>query len=343
MPGAPQAPEDVPTKAVPALRVRPRRRGNRGNGSTATAAETARRERPPRPPRTPLYQRVLPRTVLGTTALILSFAVGAGLSGVVLYSYYQYRLDQTNQRVNAVVNGYQKKFDNAEADLNATAQQAESQIQSRLAPIENLQGSPTALAALIKKLAPSMFFVHTLDANGSASVGSAFVITSNATQSLLLTSYTTIAAATHAPAPAVFVRQGSQDTKVTVRAWDAANDLALIVLPGGNLPALKPAPASPAPQVGERVYAISGLGSSGAAISEGAISDASGSGLADTAEIGPQFQGGPIVNAAGQVLAVASRTFSPLGFAPKSVYYAPYLQAACSKVLTCPGGQFPTT
>lgn len=338
MPGAPRAPEDVPTKAVPALRVRSRRRRN---GSSGRSARTAEEDPLSAPIRLRLHHRVLPRTVLGTTALILSFAVGAGLSGVVLYSYYQYRLDQTNQRVNALVNGYQTKFSNAERDLGATLQQAESQIQSRLGPIENLQGDPAALAALIKKLAPSLYFVHTLDANGSASVGSAFVITSNATQSLLLTSYTTVAAATHSPAPPVYIRQGSTDTQVTVRTWDVANDLALIVLPTGNLPALKPAPASPAPKIGEKVYAVSGLGSAGASISEGAISDVSSSGLADTAAIGPQYQGGPIVNSSGQVLAVASRTFSPLGFAPDTVYYAPYLQAACSKVLTCPGGQFP--
>lgn len=280
--------------------------------------------------------------MLGTTAMILSFALGAGLSGVVLFSYYQYRLDQTNQRVNALVNGYQQKFDDAEGDLDTTAQRADSQIQSRLAPIENLEGDPAALAALTKKLAPSMFFVHTLDADGTASVGSAFVVSSNATQSLLLTSYTTIEAATHSPAPPVYVRQGSRDTQVSVRTWDAANDLALIVLPKGSLPPLKPAPGSPAPKVGDRVYAISGLGSAGASISEGAISDVSGSGLADTAAIGTQFQGGPIVNGEGQVIAVASRTFAPLGFTPKTVYYAPYLQAACSKVLTCPGGQFPS-
>lgn len=325
---------------MPALRVRARRSGRR------PAPPVARIDPPPNaalPGRIPLRRRVLPRTVLGTTAMILSFSVGAGLSGVVLYSYYQYRLDQTNQRVNALVNGYQKKFDDAEADLNATAQRAESQIQNRLAPIENLEGNPAALAALIKKLAPSMFFVHTLDASGAASVGSAFVVTSNATQSLLLTSYTTIAAATHTPAPPVYVRQGSRDTQVTVRTWDATNDLALIVLPTGHLPALKAAPTFPAPQIGERVYAISGLGSAGASISEGAISDVSASGLADTAPIGSQFQGGPIVNSSGEVLAVASRTFSPLGFTPKTVFYAPYLQAACSKVLSCPGGQFPTS
>jgi S1-C subfamily serine protease len=278
---------------------------------------------------------------LGTTALILAFAVGAGFSGVVLYSYYQYRLNQSNERVNLVINGYQKQFQDAQKDLNNTVNKAKAQIQTQLAPVENLQGDPAAEAALVKKLAPSMYFVHTQDANGASSVGSAFVVTSNATQTLLLTSYTTIVAATHSPAPAVYVRHGTTETQVTVRTWDATNDLALIVLPIGNLPSLQPAPTSPAPTVGEKVYAISGLGSAGASISEGSISDVEAGGVADTAPIGPQFQGGPIVDANGDVVAVASRSYAPLGFAADSVWYAPFLQAACAKVLTCPGGNFP--
>jgi S1-C subfamily serine protease len=319
---APPAPAPVPV---------PHDRGDRSDRKDRKDRKAERRG---------LRYRVLPRTLLGITAFILAFAIGAGLSGVVLYSYYQYRLDQTNTRVDTVVNGYKKQFANAEGDLAQAAAQAKSQIQAQLAPIESLAGDPAAQAALVKKLAPSLFYVRTLDANGEASVGTAFVISSNTTQSLLLTSYTTVAAATRSPGPTVYLQQGTTTTPVTVKTWDASNDLALIVLPRGNLPVLAAAPASPGPAIGERVYAISGLGTAGASISEGAISDVSASGLADTAPVGPQFQGGPIVNSSGQIVAVASRTFAPLGFTPAGVFYGPYLQAACSKVLACPNGSF---
>ncbi len=314
-------------------------RGDHSGEDVATQAVMTGR----RPDRGRLRYRVLPRTLLGITAFILAFAIGAGLSGVVLYSYYQYRLDQTNSRVDTVINGYHQQFANAEQDLKNTVSQAKSQIQAQLAPVESVAGDPTTELALVKKLAPSLYFVHTLDSSGEAAVGTAFVVSSTATQSLLLTSYTTVEAATQDPAPTVYVRHGSTDTPVTVQSWDPTNDLALVVLAVGNLPALTPAPTSATPTVGQRVYAMSGLGSSGASIAEGSISDVSASGLADTAPIGPQFQGGPIVNASGQVLAVSSRTFAPLGFAPADVWYAPYLQAACSKVLSCPNGTFPRT
>ena len=63
------------------------------------------------------------------------------------------------------------------------------------------------------------------------------------------------------------------DTRVTVRSVDTQYDLALIVLPQGNLPVIKVAPSSPAPQTGDKIYAMSGLGSAGASVSSGTITE----------------------------------------------------------------------
>jgi S1-C subfamily serine protease len=183
-----------------------------------------------------------------------------------------------------------------------------------------------------------MFFVHTLDQNGQPSVGSAFVIASDANQSLLLTSFATVQAATHKPGPDLFVRQGSQDIAVTVWTWDERYDLALIVLPRGNLPHLDPAPSVPAPAIGDRVFAVSGIGSLGASADQGVVTDVSAVGLQHTAAVGQAYQGGPLLNASDQVVGIASRSYQPLNFASDGVWFAPYLTSACSKVLQCQGG-----
>jgi S1-C subfamily serine protease len=282
--------------------------------------------------------RILPRSVLGISSLILAFAVGAGFSGVVLFSYYQYKLNQTNDRVNTLISGYKTQFNRAEGDLNAAVAAAKANIQNQLKAVEQLQAGPATLAALVKQVAPSVFFVHTLDANGQPSVGTAFVVSSDPTESLLVTSYTTVQAATHAPGPTVFIQQGNTNTQVTVRAWDNEYDLAVLVLPQPSLRALPAATPTPAPQPGDRIYAVSGLGSAGASITQGSVVDVSASGITEDAAIGPSFQGGPLIDQAGQVVGVASRTYSPLGFTTQGVWFAPYVEAACNKVLVCPGG-----
>ncbi len=285
-----------------------------------------------------LRYRVLPRSVLGVSMLILSFAIGAGFSGVVLYSYYQYRQNASDAKVNALISGYKNQFAKAQADLNATVADARAQIAGQVKSSGAGQVGPTQLAALTKQIAPSVFFVHTLDASGQPSVGSAFVVSSSASQSLLIASYTTVEAATHQPGPPVYVRQGGTDTVVSVRTWDPQYDLALLVLNRGGLTPLTAAPTNPAPQPGDRLFAASGLGTAGASLTQGFVVDASTSGLEVDSAIGAAFQGGPVINPDGQVLGVGSRAYAPLGFTSSGVYNVPYVQAACNKVLSCPGG-----
>jgi len=291
-----------------------------------------------------LRYRVLPRSVVGISMLILAFAIGAGFSGVVLYSYYQYRQNQADTKVNALINGYQAQFAKAESDLNAAAANAKASIANQLKGVQSLQAGPAQVAALTKQLAPSVFFVHTLDAAGQPSVGSAFVISSNNGQTLLLTSYTTVSAATRSPGPPVYVSQGDSgpQTAVSVRTWDPQYDLALLILPRNGLTAITPAATTPSPQPGDRLFAVSGLGSAGASLTQGTVVDVSSSGLELAAPMGTAFQGGPIVNQAGQVVAVGSRQYAPLGFVSEGTYFVPFVQSACSKVLSCPGGTLPS-
>jgi S1-C subfamily serine protease len=290
-----------------------------------------------------LRYRILPRSVLGISMLILAFAIGAGFSGVVLYSYYQYRQTQADAKVNSLITGYKDQFAKAEADLNAGVAAAKANIETQLKAAQALQAGPAQLATIIKNIAPSVFFVHTLDSAGQPAVGTAFVISSNNGQTLLLTSYSTVSAATRSPGPGVFISQGTSgaQTPVTVSTWDTQYDLALLILNRGGLTPVTPAPISPAPQPGDRLFAVSGLGSAGASLAQGAVIDVSTSGLEVDAQIGTAFQGGPLVNQAGQVVAVGSRNYAPLGFTSQGTYFVPYVESACAKVLTCPGGTLP--
>lgn len=291
-----------------------------------------------------LRYRILPRSVIGVAMLILAFAVGAGFSGVVLYSYYQFHLNQTNTKVNSFISGYKAQFAKSEADLAASEAAAKAEIAEQAHNVQSAEAGPSQIAALTKQVAPSVFFVHTYDSSGQPSVGTAFVIASNGNQTLLLTSYTTIEAATHAPTPAIYVTQGdtSAQTTVTLSTWDQQYDLALLILPRSGLTPLVVAPTSPAPQPGDRLFAVSGLGSAGASLSQGTVLDVSSSGLLVDAAVGPSFQGGPVVNQSGQVVAVASRSYAPDGFVSTGAYFVPYVQAACNKVLSCPGGTLTT-
>jgi S1-C subfamily serine protease len=301
------------------------------------AAGAPRRVRPRvGPDPRPLRHRILPRTAIGISIAILFFAFGASLSGVVLYSYYEYRLTQNEDRVSALTNGLPAQAQRAGDALKAQTAAAQNLINAQLAPLKSVLATGQTVQALAAKVAPALYFVHTLDQAGQPSVGTAFAVASDSRQTLLLTSYTVVQAATRQPGPQVFVRHGSADQALTVYTWDEAKDLALLILPTGGQPTL--AFASTAPQVGERVFAVSGLGSQGASITQGFVADVSADGIQHDATTGPQFQGGPLLNSEGQAVGVLSRTYAPLAFPVADVWFAVPPAAACAKVLSCPSG-----
>jgi S1-C subfamily serine protease len=267
---------------------------------------------------------------------VLSFSLGASLSGVVLYSYYEYRLTQTQNKVSSLTNGISNTAKKAQQQLQAEEAQAQALISQQIEPLKSILATGQTLQAITQKVAPALYFVHTLDNAGQPSVGTAFAVASDTHQTLLLTSYNVVQAATRRPGPALYVRHGSSDQQVTVYTWEESRDLALIILPVGNLPKLTF--ASTAPQPGERVFAASGLGAAGASITQGFVADVSAQGIQHDATTGVQFQGGPLLDSDSNVVGILSRTYSPLGFAVADVWFAIPPAAACERVLQCAGG-----
>jgi S1-C subfamily serine protease len=284
-------------------------------------------------------ERLIPRTVLGMSVLILAFAVGSAFSGVVFYSYYEFRKDKSEKLTSTFVEGFDQRFDTAKKTIEAEGTNAKAEIQKELEPLKKIRADSQVLDDLVKKAGPAVWFVRTLDAGGQPSVGSAFVVASDSNQSLLLTSYTTVEAATHTPGPGLSVRKGDQEVKATLWTWQPERDLALIIIAKGGQPKLKFAATNPPLKTGERVFALSGLGAAGAAITQGFVADVSSAGIQHDAAIGQAFQGGPLVNSDGDVLAVSSRNYAPLGFRTESVFFGVPIRAACDRVLRCPSGE----
>jgi len=80
---------------------------------------------------------------------------------------------------------------------------------------------------------------------------------------------------------------------------------------------------------------MSGFGGQGATASPGHLIDHSQSGLQHTAAVGTLYVGGPLVDAEGRVLGMASSAYQPLGINPGDVPQAPDVAAICRTVLRC--------
>ena len=81
-----------------------------------------------------------------------------------------------------------------------------------------------------------------------------------------------------------------------------------------------------------------GLGGAGVSLSPGLVVDQSQVGMQHSAPVGNAWQGGPLLTAEGEVLAIASIAYAPLGFDPGDLTFAVPVEGACERVLTCSGG-----
>ncbi|MDQ2650000.1 MAG: serine protease [Actinomycetota bacterium] len=285
------------------------------------------------------WRRFVPTTAIGLAVAVFCMAIGAAFSGAVLYAYYEYRLGKTNDRVDAFESGFGDAMDEALDRIGEERDSAVGQVQGQLDELERFAASGETLSGLLEKIQVSVYFVTTLDDAGAPAVGSAFVVFSDSEQSFLLTSFATVGSSATAPAPDITLVKGEERLSARLVSWDPPNDLALLSVDKPNMPRLEWGATDPPGKIGDRVFVVSGLGAAGGSISQGFVAGISAEGIQHDSPVGTAFQGGPLVDSDGEVLAVASRAYSPLGFNPEAVFFGVPIRNSCSQVIRCPDGQ----
>jgi S1-C subfamily serine protease len=236
--------------------------------------------------------RVVPRTALGLATLLFFMSVAAAFSGAALFAYYRFELDDTRQRVAEVEGAIADDLEAAEQLIDQRTEQATGEIEALLQELEQYSASGQTVEELIEGTAPSVFFVSTLDEAGQPSVGTAFVLFADSERSFLLTfvhhdpgghgaARTRARGAPGRPPPA-----GGAD------GVDEGRDLALLVAEDDpNLPAVRVADPGSV-DVGDRVFAISALGTAGGALTQGVVADVAANGIQHDAPSGPSSRAG---------------------------------------------------
>lgn len=305
----------------------------------AVAPKASRRERRGRPPAGDRpAQRILPRTVIGVVVLLLAAAVGFAFGGTVLFAYYQHRTDRLEKRISSFISGYEERVETAKKEIDQEKDDAIEEVRKEIEPIKELRASGETLRSLVDKVKDSVYLVETQDEFGRPQAGSAFVVTSDADRSYLVTSLTVVESSTRQPGPAIVLRKGNDRVDATLWTWHEERDLALLIVNKGGLPRVKWAAADAPPQYGERIFDVAGVGGVGGSITQGFVADVSAAGIMHDAAVTGPFAGGPILNSKAEVLGIGTPGYTPLGFTSDRVTFAPYIRAACEKILKCPAG-----
>jgi S1-C subfamily serine protease len=192
--------------------------------------------------------------------------------------------------------------------------------------------------AVARKLGPSVWTVNTLNSAGQPVQGSAFVVGSSGSQGLLLTSLAVVEASTQRPGPDITVVGAGFNGTAGLWTWDEGRDLALLVVDRAA-----PAPAWAADSArlapGDRVFAVG----RGGKVSPGVVTGITPGAVQHNVFVDDVLRGGPLVNAKGDVVAMASAAYTAGGKATDTAFFGVPIQTVCGGVLRCGGTNAPGT
>lgn len=271
------------------------------------------------------FAAALPKTIVGFAIWLLAFAVGAALSGVIVFFNQQSRVASLEAELSV-----------KEAEL--------AQAEAKLKELQELSGTATSkppagssedeVTKLLERVGPSIASIDGRDASGAPTIGTGFVVHSQGGESWVLTNYHLVAGAIESNEP-VHVRVGTSDRRTDRYIGDVSRDLAVIVVRAGGLPFLQLALGTQ-PAAGTKVAAVGvSAGRLGAASVQGKLIDSAPDGLLMDADIPSHMTGGPMLDQDGRVVGVMSVRYAPSGF-PSSNRWAVPVRLACQEVLRCP-------
>ena len=282
-----------------------------------------------------LRHRILPRSVIGISTMLLMFGVGSAFSGAAFYAYYDNRLAENEQAVSRFVEGFDQQFTDATGAIDQLRVETITEIRDELKPLGDYVADADGVVNLPRNAGPSVWLLETRDEDGQIVTGSAFAVVEYKTGTALVTSYSLVVAAATEPSPGIDLMKGNDRVPAQLWSWDPERDIALVVV-DREIPTLDFAgEQGQLDSLGSRVFALSGVGGNGATASPGVLLDHSQIGLQHTAPIGTLFRGGPLLNGDGKVLGVASDHYRPFGIDPGDVRQAPDVRALCVVLLEC--------
>lgn len=320
--------EDPVDDDVPAAPVKKKSRHQKRKEWRQT--ERARRYAARRSVRFPIFTR----SILLWMLLFAMMGAAFGGSGAFFWAHFNTEITELREQTT----DFDKRSQEARAEIDAMRNQAVTDINNQLKPIAPFLAEANTIKQA-ETVSPYVWFVATENENGDPAVGSAFSVATDDAVTLMITSYDTVKAGTVNPAPKLAVRKGQEEIPGRVVSFDANKDLALIEVQRANMPVLEWASdADQAAALGLRVFPVSGLGGTGAALTSGIIIDQSGVGMLHTAPIGDFMQGGPIITADYKVIGVASIAYKPLGFDPGEIHFSVPINSVCEVLMECGGG-----
>lgn len=277
--------------------------------------------------------RVFPRTLLGILCAIMVFSVGAGVSGAVLFAYYEARVTQSENKIAEFSAELDRRVAEGIESISVTSNVAEERINATLGPFSDLVQNENGLPGVAEPSSGSLVLVETADKSGTKQVGTAVAVGRSVEGTVFVTSLNVVDASTSIPGPEITLRKGNSVWPASLDSWDQKIGMALLISKDADLPAVPFAPLDNLGIItGSPVFSLSALNNS---VVVGSVAAVTRDGFRHTGVADQDFRGGPIVGQSGEVLGFSNNSYAPSGVPGGSVPWAPTIVQLCEVLLRC--------
>lgn len=307
-------------------------------GRPSSPAGDPRYQQQQQPPQSPFDEQIswiMPKTVVQLAVWVLMFGLGAGLSGLLLFAFYQNEVNNLRSELlesqEELRNALEGRIDQLE-NAPGSGGESSSLSVSSTAPEQDLE---QVRARLTESISPAIAGVRGFDTGFVGTNGSGFVVHSPGGSAWVVTDYGLVAGA-DPEFSNTSVRVGHIELASEVYEVDPGNGLALVIFQDGVSRSLRFA-GSP-PMEGDTVWAVGASRSRPyATLVEAEVLSVTPN-LIVEAEVSSSFTGGPVVDERGRVLGIIP-TLTSAGRSPEVVRFTVTpITDVCRRILRCPGG-----
>jgi S1-C subfamily serine protease len=259
---------------------------------------------------------------------LMTGLLGATLAGSLAILYY----GQQVSRLESTTAAARAQLDEAVEGVTATAADAQEQIE------ESVRQFQEALATGSPIDSPGEAGIYAVSADhggGEVRAGSAFTLFSDSSTTILVTTYRLVAREDGGAVPGADVYSPQGTFSARLHNFDRDLDLAVLVLQGGPVPVLDWRPPDEPITRGDRLFLAGIAGPDTAAVLEGRVAGISERTVVPSLPLNAFVAGGPLLDASGRVVAVASLDYAPFGRVEGDLTYGVPIRRLCERLIHC--------
>ncbi|HVL97884.1 MAG TPA: trypsin-like peptidase domain-containing protein, partial [Egibacteraceae bacterium] len=259
---------------------------------------------------------------------LMAALLGATLAGALAILYY----GQQVSRLEAETSDARAQVQQARDEVLEAAEEARRSIEQQVEEVRQALADDPPIPGPEEA---GVYAVVAQHANGERRVGSGFTVASSNTETIVVTTYRVVATEDGFAVPSVDVLLPGRNATARVHNFDRELDVATLVMTAGTVPVTEWRPVDEDLRRGDRLWLAGIAGPGSAAVLQGSVGSVAPQAVVPSIPANDFLAGGPLIDAVGRVVAIATLNYAPFGRVAGELVYGVPIRMLCRELIQC--------